>query len=147
LAGHWRSTSGRDFFAVPVGEDVLEFRIEKASQHARQDYEDGEIRFKLIALAGVKDEFAVEDHLRPAPLAGFEYDSASSRESCIGTWTAAKGKKLLAQFDGASQLTVDFVQIRTGPEKFKTQGKRVTGCVDLASAPAEPIESRLNRIP
>ena len=44
-------------------------------------------------------------------------------------------------------LTVDFVQVRTGPEKFKTQGKRVTACVDLGSAPAEPIESRLSRVP
>jgi hypothetical protein len=65
----------------------------------------------------------------------------------VGVWTTAKGKKLLAQFDGAGQLTVDFVQIRTGPEKFKTQGKRVTACVDLGAAPAEPIESKLSRAP
>jgi hypothetical protein len=147
FAGHWRSTSGRDFTAVPVGDDTLEFRIVQASQHARQGYEDGEVRFKLVAIAGAKDEFAVEDRLRPAPLAGFEYDAKTSRDSCVGLWTSAKGKKLLAQYDGASQLTVDFVQVRLGPEKFKTQGKRVMSCVDLASAPAEPIESRLNRVP
>ena len=100
-----------------------------------------------VKVAGAKDEFAVEDHLRPTPLPGFEYDTKAARESCIGVWTSAKGKKLLAQYDGASQLTVDFVQLRIGPEKFKTQGKRVSGCVDLASAPVESIESRLNRVP
>jgi serine/threonine-protein kinase len=147
FAGHWRSTSGRDFIAVPVGDDALEFRVQQASQHARQGYEDGEVRFRLVAIAGTRDEFAVEDRLRPAPLTGFEYDPKTSRESCVGLWTSAKGKKLLAQYDGASQLTVDFVQVRMGPEKFRTQGKRVVGCVDLASAPAEPIESRLNRVP
>jgi serine/threonine-protein kinase len=147
FAGHWRSTSGRDFTAVAVGDDALEFRIVQASQHARQGYEDGEVRFKLVAVAGAKDEFAVEDRLRPAPLPGFEYDPKTSRDSCVGVWTSAKGKKLLAQYDGASQLTVDFVQVRLGPEKFRTQGKRVTSCVDLGSAPAEPIESRLNRVP
>jgi hypothetical protein len=145
LAGRWRSTSGRDFSAVLDSDDTLEFRIVQASQHARQGYEDGEVRFKLLPIAGAPDEFAVEDHLRPAPLAGFEYEGKASRDTCVGVWTAAKGKKLLAQFDGASQLTVDFVQIRTGPERFKTQGKRVVGCVDLTAAPAEPIESRLTR--
>jgi serine/threonine-protein kinase len=146
LAGRWRSTSGRDFAAVTEG-DALEFRIVQASQHARQGYEDGEVRFKLLPVAGTTGEFAVEDHLRPAPLPGFEYDAKAARDTCVGVWTAAKGKKLLAQFDGASQLTVDFVQVRTGPERFKTQGKRVTGCVDLTAAPAEPIESRLVRVP
>src|SRR5262249_27570329 len=81
FAGHWRSTSGRDFMAVPVGDDALEFRIVQASQHARQGYEDGEVRFKLVAVPGAKDEFTVEDHLRPTPLPGFEYDPKASRES------------------------------------------------------------------
>jgi serine/threonine-protein kinase len=147
LAGHWRSASGRDFVAALASDDTLEFRIQQASQHARQGYEDGEVRFKLVPIPNSKDEFAVEDHLRPVPLPGFEYDPKTSRESCVGVWTTAKGKKLLAQFDGAGQLTVDFVQIRTGPEKFRTQGKRVTSCIDLGSAPAEPIESKLSRAP
>jgi hypothetical protein len=146
LAGHWRSASGRDFVAALASDDTLEFRIQQASQHARQGYEDGEVRFKLLPIPNSKDEFAVEDHLRPVPLPGFEYDPKTSRESCVGVWTTAKGK-LLAQFDGAGQLTVDFVQIRTGPEKFKTQGKRVTACIELGAAPAEPIESKLSRAP
>ena len=58
-----------------------------------------------------------------------------------------KGKKLLAQFDGTSGLTVDLVQIRTAEDKFQIQGKRVVGCVELTSAPADPIESKLTRLP
>jgi hypothetical protein len=147
LAGRWQSASGRDFSAVVAGEAGLEFRVLHASQHPRQGYEDGEVRFKLMPISGSTNEFAVEDHLRPTPLPGVEYDPKTSRESCLSIWTAVKGRKLLAQLDGASSLNVDFVQIRTGPEKFKTQGKRVVGCVDLASSPAEPIESKLTRAP
>jgi serine/threonine-protein kinase len=143
LAGNWRSTSKRDFTAVLASDDTLEFRVQQAVQHPRQGYEDGEVRFKLIAVQGTS-EFAVEDHIRPTPPPGLEYEPSSSRESCVGTWTSVKGKKLLAQFDGASTLTVDLVQIRTGPEKFKIKGKRVIGCTDLASSPADPIESKLS---
>ena len=60
--------------------------------------------------------------------------------------TSAKGKKLLAQFDGASTLTVDVAQIRTTADKFKTQGKKVVSCVNLAGAPADPIESKLSKV-
>jgi len=146
LVGKWRSTSKRDFTAVLTGDDTLEFRIQDASQHPRQGYENGDVRFKLTAIPGSNDEFAVEDRLRPTPPPSLEYDTRSARESCVGSWTSAKGHKLLAQFDGASTLTVDVVQIRTGVEKFKVQGKRVVGCVDLASAPAEPIESKISRV-
>ena len=52
-----------------------------------------------------------------------------------------KGKKLRAQFDGASTLTVDVAQIRTTADKFKTQGKKVVSCIGLSTAPADPIES------
>jgi len=144
LAGKWRSTSKREFIAVLTKDDTLEFRIQEASQHPRQGYENGEARFTLTPIEG-SSEFAVEDRLRPTPPPGLEYDRAS-RETCVGTWTSAKGHKLLAQFDGANMLTVDVVQIRTGVEKFKVQGKRVVGCVDLASAPAEPIESKISRV-
>jgi len=147
LVGNWRSASGRDFTAALASDDSLEFRVVHASQHPRQGYEDGDVRFRLMATVGSPNEFAVEDHLRPTPPPGFEYDPKTSRESCVGIWTAVKGHKLLAQFDGANSLTTDFVQIRTGPEKFKTQGKRVIGCVDLISSPAEPIESKLSRTP
>ncbi len=147
IAGRWRSASGRDFEAVAVGDDAVEFRVEKASQHPRQGYEDGDVRFKLLAIPGSKDEFAVEDHLRPTPPPGVEYDPKTSHESCVGLWTVAKGKKLVARLDGSSSLSVDLVQVSTGAEKFKTQGKRVVSCADLASAAAVPIASQLSRLP
>ncbi len=147
LAGNWRSTSNRDFLAVLAPDDTLEFRIQQASQHPRTGYEAGDVRFRLSVIPGSTNEFAVEDHLRPTPPAGVEYDPSTSRETCVGVWTAVKGKKLLAQFDGASGLTVDVVQIRTTADKFKTQGKKVVSCVNLAAAPSDPIESKLSRIP
>jgi len=147
LVGNWRSTSNRDFIAVLAPDDTLEFRIQQASQHPRTGYENGEVRFRLSAVPDSASEFAVEDHLRPTPPAGVEYDTATSRESCVGVWTAVKGKKLRAQFDGANTLTVDVAQIRTTADKFKTQGKKVVSCVSLSTAPADPIESKLSRVP
>ncbi|HKQ67901.1 MAG TPA: protein kinase, partial [Polyangiaceae bacterium] len=144
LAGKWKSSSQREFTAVLTGKDALEFRIDQALQHPRQGYENGEVRFKLTALPASTSEFAVEDFIRPIPPPGIEYD-AESRSSCVAKWTGIKGQKLLAQFDGASTLTVDLVQIQTAAGKFKRQGARVTGCTDLESSPATAIESKLTR--
>jgi serine/threonine-protein kinase len=146
LVGTWRSTSNRDFVAALAPDDTLEFRIQQAAQHPRTGYENGEVRFRLSLIAGSSSEFAVEDHLRPTPPAGVEYDPQTSHESCVGVWTTIKGKKLLAQYDGASTLTVDVAQIRTTADKFKTQGKKVVSCVSLGTAPAEQIESKLSRV-
>jgi serine/threonine-protein kinase len=146
LVGNWRSSSNRDFVAALAPDDTLEFRIQQASQHPRTGYENGEVRFRLSLIPGSSSEFAVEDHLRPTPPAGVEYDTTTSRESCVGVWTSIKGKKLLAQFDGATTLTVDVAQIRTTADKFKTQGKKVVSCINLSSAPADPIESKLSRV-
>jgi hypothetical protein len=144
LAGPWRSTSNRDYTAVLTAPDTLEFRIVQASQHPRQGYANGDARFVLRAIAGKTDEFAVEDHLRPTPPAGAEYDPGA-RDSCVASWTSIKGKKLLAQIDAKGALAVDLVQVRTGVDKFKIEGRKVTACNDLPAAPAEPIESRLAR--
>jgi serine/threonine-protein kinase len=146
LVGNWRSSSDRDFVAALAADDSLEFRIQQATQHPRTGYENGEVRFRLSLIPGSSNEFAVEDHLRPTPPAGVEYDPATSRNSCVGVWTAIKGKKLLAQFDGASTLTVDVAQIRTTADKFKTQGKKVVSCVNLGASPADSIESKLSRV-
>jgi eukaryotic-like serine/threonine-protein kinase len=146
LAGAWRSTSGRDYLAVATSTDTVEFRIQRASQHPRQGYETGDVRFELKTAGAGDDAFAVEDHIRPTPPAGFEYDPATSRESCVGTWTTVKGRKLTAKIDPKGTLIVILVQIRTGLDKFKMAGRRVTGCNDLEKAPAEPIESRLARV-
>jgi serine/threonine-protein kinase len=146
LAGSWRSTSGRDYLAVATSEGGLEFRIQQASQHPRQGYQTGDVRFELKTIPGSDTTFAVEDHIRPTPPAGFEYDPGTSRDSCVGTWTAVKGKKLNGKIDAKGTLIVVLVQIRTGLDKFKVEGRRITGCNDLDAAPAEPIESRLSRV-
>jgi serine/threonine-protein kinase len=146
LAGAWRSTTGRDYVAVEIAPGALEFRIQQASQHPRQGYETGEVRFELKAVPGSDKTFAVEDRIRPTPPPGFEYDLASSRESCVGTWTSVKGRKLAAKVDAKGTLQVDLVQIRTGLDKFQVEGRRVTACRNLEAAPAEPIESRLSRV-
>ncbi|HEY3666806.1 MAG TPA: hypothetical protein VGL19_12425, partial [Polyangiaceae bacterium] len=70
-----------------------------------------------------------------------------SRDSCIGTWSEIKGQQLTARYDGKGALSLQLALIRTGTEKFKIQGKSVVGCVDVASAPAQVIESQLTRKP
>jgi hypothetical protein len=104
------------------------------------------VRFELKAIPGRDDEFGIEDHIRPTPPAGFDYDPRSSRDSCVETWTSVKGRPLVGKVDAKGTLVVDLVQIRTGLEKFKMEGHRVAACKDLATAPADPIESRLSRV-
>jgi len=145
LAGPWKSSSNRDYSAVLAG-DTLQFRIQKASQHPRQGYEDGEIRFAIAAVPGSPAEFAVIDNIRPTPPPGYEYDPKTARESCIGTWTHVQGHRLTARLDGASALLLELAQIRTGAEKFKTRGNLVVSCADVASSVAQAIESRVTRV-
>ena len=144
LAGAWRSTSNRDYLAVLTNDGTLEFRIQQAAQHPRQGYESGDVRFELTPAARA-DAFAVEDHIRPTPPPGSEYDPRS-RDTCIGTWSSVKGRPLKATVDARGTLVVELVQIRTGAEKFKIEAQRVVACSDLAGAPAEIIESRLSRV-
>jgi hypothetical protein len=145
LAGPWRSTSNRDYLAVLTNADTLEFRIQQASQHPRQGYENGDVRFELKASANNDDSFAVEDHIRPTPPAGSDYETPSPA-SCEGTWTQVKGRKLAAKVDAKGALVVELVQIRTGLDKFRIEAHRVVACRDLAAAPAELIESKLSRV-
>jgi serine/threonine-protein kinase len=144
LAGPWRSTSNRDYLAVLTNDGTLEFRIQQPTQHPRQGYESGDVRFELKP-AAAGDAFAVEDQIRPTPPAGSEYDPRS-RDNCIGTWTSVKGRPLKATVDARGTLVVELVQIRTGADKFKIEAHRVVACSDLAAAPAEIIESRLARV-
>ena len=93
-------------------------------------------------------EFAVEDRLRPTPPAGVEYDHLDIPRFLRRSLDArSRARSCAPQFDGASTLTVDVAQIRTTADKFKTQGKKVVSCVSLAAAPADPIESKLSRVP
>jgi serine/threonine-protein kinase len=144
LAGPWRSTSNRDYLAILTNDGTLEFRIQQPTQHPRQGYESGDVRFELKP-AATGDAFAVEDNIRPTPPAGSEYDPRS-RDSCIGTWTSVKGRPLKATVDARGTLVVELVQIRTAADKFKVEAHRVVACSDLAAAPAEIIESRLARV-
>ena len=150
LSGHWKSTTNREYEAVVEvdgkGARTFVFRIWQPSQHPRQGYEREEVRFALKPIPGKLDEFAVEDHIRPTPPPGFEYDPEASRGSCVATWTGVKGRPLLAQVDAKGALVVDLVQIRTGLDKFEIEGRRVVACHDLGASPAEPIESRLSRM-
>jgi hypothetical protein len=146
LAGNWKSSSNREYAAVVSG-DSLQFRIQKAAQHPRQGYENGDVRFALRVVDGSPSQFAVVDYLRPTPPPGFEYDEARSRESCIGTWSEIKGRPLTARYDGGKTLNLQLALIRTGADKFKMQGNRVVGCVEVATAPAQVIESQLTRVP
>jgi serine/threonine protein kinase len=143
LVGSWRSSANRDFTAVLTTPDALEFRIVKASQHPRQNYHDGDVRFRLLAIPGATDQFAVEDHLRPTPPDGVEYTEAS-RSSCIGTWTAVSEQPLRAVYDGGGGLAVDLVQVR---QEFELDGKRVVRCTNVGASPATRIVSQLTRIP
>ena len=91
LVGKWRSSSKRDFAAVLAG-DKLEFRVLVPSQHPRQGYEEGDARFALsLAPTSAKNEFAVEDHLRPTPPPGVDYDDGS-RSTCVATFDSVKGR-------------------------------------------------------
>jgi tRNA A-37 threonylcarbamoyl transferase component Bud32 len=144
LAGTWKSATSRDYTAVLTSPDTLELRISKSSQHPRQNYRDGEVRFRLLSLSESPNQFAVEDHIRPTPPPSVEYDEAS-RASCVATWTAINDRPLRATYDGGNGLTLDLVQIRTSADKFETQGKRVVSCSDLPSSPATLIVSRLTR--
>jgi eukaryotic-like serine/threonine-protein kinase len=145
LVGHWTSDTRRDYEAVLAG-DAVEFRIVHAAQFPRQGYEDGEVRFRLSLMPGKERQFAVEDHLRPTPPTGLEYESIA-RDSCRAVWTQASGKRLVADFDGERTIAVDLVQVRTSTDKFVPQGKKIVRCVNIDSSPTQAIESKLTRTP
>ncbi|MRG92955.1 serine/threonine-protein kinase [Polyangium spumosum] len=143
LAGPWRSDSGREYDAVLVG-DRLEMRIRDAKPFAVQGYEQGEARFVLLVLPGKQDVFGVEDRLRPNPPAGHAYDVELARSTCIVPYTEIAGKRLEARLDGG-KLHVSMVQTQPPPASYTRDGKRVTGCRNLAAAPLTPIQSVLGR--
>jgi len=143
LAGNWRSESGREYEAVLVG-DALEMRIRDGKPFAVQGYEEGEARFVLRAISGKKDQFRVEDRLRPNPPAGKEFDIERARLTCLFPYTEVNGKQLEATLDGG-KLRVSMAYMQPTAAHFTADGKKVTGCKNLASAPVSPIESVLGR--
>src|SRR5262249_50714654 len=97
LVGRWKSDTNRDYEAALSG-NVLEFRILDASQYPRQGYRNGDARFTLTAVRGQDRVFGVEDHIRPVPPAGVEYDETRARPSCQEVWSSFGGQNLRAEF-------------------------------------------------
>ena len=122
LVGNWRSSSKRDFAAVLAG-DKLEFRVLVPSQHPRQGYEEGRA---LCAEPRPDERQERVRRRRPST----PHAAARRRLRRWGSYAprgrqfdSVKGKKLLAQFDGTSGLTVDFVQIPDGGRQVSDPGQ------------------------
>ena len=143
MQGAWKSSSGREYDAVLVG-DILEMRIRDVKPFAVQGYEKNEARFLLRAMPGKTDTFSVEDRLRPNPPAGNEYDPARARLTCLVPFTEINGKPLEARLENG-QLRVSMVVIKPDMSHYTLDGKYVTGCRNLLTAEVSPIESVLGK--
>jgi serine/threonine-protein kinase len=143
LQGAWKSSSGREYDAVVVG-DVLEMRIHDEKPFLIQGYERNEARFVLRAAPGKTDTFLVEDRLRPNAPAGKEYDPARARLTCLVPFTEIDGKPLEARLENG-KLHVSMVVIKPETSHYTFDGKYVTGCRNLLTAGVSPIESVLGR--
>lgn len=143
LVGPWKSSTGREYNAVLVG-DSLEMRIAEVKPFLIQGYEKDEARFILRPIPGKTDGFQVEDRLRPNALAGYEYDIAKARLTCVVPFTDINGKPLDARLDGG-KLYVNMVVILPEEANYTVDGKFVTGCKNLLTSKVSPIESVLSR--
>jgi serine/threonine-protein kinase len=143
LQGSWKSSSGREYNAVLVG-DVLEMRIHDVKPFMIQGYEQDEPRLLLRVAPGKTDTFMVEDRLRPNAPAGTEYDRARARLTCLVPFSEINGKPLEARLENG-QLRISMVVITPDPSRYTLDGKLVTGCRDLLTSTVSPIESVLSR--
>lgn len=143
LQGAWKSSSGREYEAVVVGE-TLEMRIHDEKPFGIQGYEKNEARFLLRVAPGKTDTFLVEDRLRPNAPAGKEYDISRARLTCLVPFTEIDGKPLEARLDNG-QLRVSMVLIKPDTSHYTFDGKYVTGCRNLLTASVSPLESVLGR--
>lgn len=143
LQGSWKSSTGREYDAVLVG-DVLEMRIHDVKPFAAQGYEQNEPRLLLRAAPGKTDTFFVEDRLRPNAPTGTEYDPARARATCLVPFSEIAGKPLEARVEGG-KLHIAMVVIQPEPSHYTLDGKKVTGCRNLLTAQVSPIESVLGR--
>ncbi|HHH27832.1 MAG TPA: serine/threonine protein kinase [Polyangiaceae bacterium] len=142
--GRWQSESGRQLEAVRVG-DKLEFQVVDPQQFGTQGYRQGEARFVLHPVPDQQDTFAVEDHIRPVPPAGYSYDTANARTTCIAIWREAGGEALKAQGYG-DRLDVDFAKIEPTPRNFVLSGRKVMSCKGLEGLPGTRIPSVLRKV-
>ncbi len=143
LQGPWKSSSGREYEAVLVG-DILEMRIREEKPFVIQGYEKNEARFLLRVMPGKTDTFLVEDRLRPNAPAGTEYDVARARLTCLVPFTEINGKPLEARLEN-DKLHVSMVVIKPDKSHYTLDGKYVTGCRNLLTAEVSPIESVLGK--
>ena len=141
--GRWESESGRQLEAVRVG-DKLEFQVVDPTQFGTQGYRKGEARFVLHPVAEQEGSFTVEDHIRPVPPAGFSYDNANARTTCIAIWREASGGPLKAQGYG-DRLDVDFAKIEPTPRNFVLSGRKVMSCKGLEGLDGARIPSVLRK--
>jgi eukaryotic-like serine/threonine-protein kinase len=143
LQGAWKSSTGREYNAVLVG-DVLEMRIQDVKPFAAQGYEQNEARLLLRVAPGKTDTFLVEDRLRPNAPTGSEYDPARARLTCLVPFSEIDGKPLEARLDNG-QLRISMVLIKPDTSHYTFEGKQVTGCRNLMTAGVSPLESVLSR--
>ncbi len=143
LVGLWKSSSGREYEGVMVGE-VLELRIRDVKPFLVQAYEQNEPRLLLQTMPGKTDTFRVEDRLRPNPPPGTVYDPARARATCLVPFSELNGKPLEARLQDG-KLHIDMVVIEPDPSHYTVDRKIVSGCRDLATSNVSPIESVLSR--
>jgi len=141
--GRWISESGRELDAVVVG-DKLEFQVVDPSQFGSQGYRAGEARFVLHPVPDEEGGFTVEDHIRPVPPAGFTYDNANARTTCVAIWREASGDPLKAQGYG-DRLDVDFAKIEPTARNFVLSGRKVMSCKGLEGLDGTRIPSVLRK--
>lgn len=143
LQGSWKSSSGREYDAVLVGE-VLEMRIHDVKPFVIQGYEQDEPRLLLRVAPGKTDTFLVEDRLRPNAPAGYEYDRARARLTCLVPFSEIAGKPLEAKLE-SGQLHISMVVITPDESHYTFDRKLVTGCKNLLTSTVSPIQSVLSR--
>jgi hypothetical protein len=143
LQGAWKSSSGREYDGVIVGE-VLEMRIHNVKPFIVQGYEENEPRLLLRIAPGKTDTFLVEDRLRPNAPTGSQYDPARARLTCLVPFSEIDGKPLEARLNNG-QLHISMVVITPDASHYTFDGKLVTGCRDLLTSSVSPIESVLSR--
>jgi eukaryotic-like serine/threonine-protein kinase len=143
LQGGWKSSSGREYDAVLVGE-ALEMRIHDVKPFIVQGYAQNEARLLLRVAPGKTDRFLVEDRLRPNAPSGTEYDRTRARLTCLVPFTEIAGKPLEARLENG-QLRISMVVIAPDTSHYTFDGKFVTGCRDLLTSTVTPIESDLSR--
>jgi hypothetical protein len=78
------------------------------------------------------------------PPAGYSYDDANARNTCVAIWQKAGGTPLKAQGYG-DRLDVDFAKIEPTARNFALSGRKVMSCKGLEKLTGTRIPSVLRR--